>query len=277
MNTTAAASTAGVTVATVRTWCRKGVVAAAKAGGRWVIDAASLAYRISLGKKASMDKYEITETVKSWGTTYYTVTRTDGTPTEGIGSDSRIWHASYVQRADAELVCEYLNSTPAEYRITKEQYSGRRIGEGHGCYWKITGRRAGDPRELKATIDSDRKVSEINIAAGRPRIVDSLIYSALQHAEDADERIAKKAEADAVEAAEQAVRQARADQLAEIERTRGPLATPRQIDFILQLLAKREITGEGGGFYYGPKDRAGLEAMTKAEASVYIDSLKGDY
>lgn len=51
MNTTAAeaAATAGVTVATIRTWCRRNVIGAVKAGGRWVIDTASLAHRISLG------------------------------------------------------------------------------------------------------------------------------------------------------------------------------------------------------------------------------------
>lgn len=48
MDTTTAARQAGVTTATIRTWCRKGAVAAVKAAGRWVIDAASLAYRISL-------------------------------------------------------------------------------------------------------------------------------------------------------------------------------------------------------------------------------------
>ncbi|MFK8851175.1 hypothetical protein [Streptomyces sp. Ac-502] len=49
MNTTAAALEAHVTVATVRTWCRLGAVAAVKTAGRWVIDAASLAHRIALG------------------------------------------------------------------------------------------------------------------------------------------------------------------------------------------------------------------------------------
>jgi hypothetical protein len=51
MDTTTAAQKAKVTVATVRTWCRIGAVAAAKVAGRWVIEAASLAYRISLTAK----------------------------------------------------------------------------------------------------------------------------------------------------------------------------------------------------------------------------------
>jgi hypothetical protein len=51
MNTTtakAAAQAAGVAVATIRAWCRTGVVAATKQAGRWIIDTASLTYRIAL-------------------------------------------------------------------------------------------------------------------------------------------------------------------------------------------------------------------------------------
>ncbi|MFE3657297.1 hypothetical protein [Streptomyces sp. NPDC059165] len=49
MNTTAAAIEAHVTVATIRTWCRNGVIAAVKQAGRWIIDTASLAHRIAIG------------------------------------------------------------------------------------------------------------------------------------------------------------------------------------------------------------------------------------
>ncbi|MDI5965744.1 hypothetical protein [Streptantibioticus silvisoli] len=50
MNTTTAAATqANVTVATIRTWCRRGVIAATKASGRWIVDATSLARRIAIG------------------------------------------------------------------------------------------------------------------------------------------------------------------------------------------------------------------------------------
>jgi hypothetical protein len=50
MNTTAAALEAQVTVATIRAWCRQGVIAAVKTAGRWIIDTASLAARIVIGK-----------------------------------------------------------------------------------------------------------------------------------------------------------------------------------------------------------------------------------
>ncbi len=56
MNTTAAATQAKVTVATIRTWCRIGAVAAAKVAGKWVIDAASLARRIEIGARRKARK-----------------------------------------------------------------------------------------------------------------------------------------------------------------------------------------------------------------------------
>lgn len=61
MNTTAAAIQANVTVATIRAWCRNSIITAVKQAGRWVIDAASLAHRITIAalkarKEARMDR-----------------------------------------------------------------------------------------------------------------------------------------------------------------------------------------------------------------------------
>ena len=56
MDTTTAAAQAKVTVATVRGWCRIGAVAATKVAGRWVIEATSLAHRISLGVRRAARK-----------------------------------------------------------------------------------------------------------------------------------------------------------------------------------------------------------------------------
>lgn len=53
ITSTAAATTAGVTIPTIRTWCRIGAVTATKTAGRWVIDEASLARRIAIGAKAT--------------------------------------------------------------------------------------------------------------------------------------------------------------------------------------------------------------------------------
>jgi hypothetical protein len=49
-DTASAARIAGVSIATVRAWCRMGVVAAVKARGVWVIDSDSLRERVTLGR-----------------------------------------------------------------------------------------------------------------------------------------------------------------------------------------------------------------------------------
>lgn len=59
--------------------------------------------------------------------------------------------------------------------------------------------------------------------------------------------------------------------------TSEPLATEKQVGFILTLLARRVRAGEGGGFMTGPTSRDAIAAMTRREASAYITSLKGDY
>lgn len=62
MDTATAAQTAGVTVDTIRTWCRRNVIGAVKTAGRWVIDAASLAYRIAFTKKDTMINLDVSYT-----------------------------------------------------------------------------------------------------------------------------------------------------------------------------------------------------------------------
>lgn len=49
MDTKTAATEANVTVATIRTWCARGIITATKQAGRWTINAASLAHRIAIG------------------------------------------------------------------------------------------------------------------------------------------------------------------------------------------------------------------------------------
>ncbi|MFD8577175.1 helix-turn-helix domain-containing protein [Streptomyces virginiae] len=60
MNTTTAAAEAKVTVATIRTWARRGVIAAVKTAGRWVIDATSLARRIAIGARRKATAFVLT-------------------------------------------------------------------------------------------------------------------------------------------------------------------------------------------------------------------------
>ncbi len=49
--TTEAATHAGVTPATIRTWARRGAVSAVKVNGRWAIDTDSLRHRIALSRR----------------------------------------------------------------------------------------------------------------------------------------------------------------------------------------------------------------------------------
>jgi len=62
-------------------------------------------------------------------------------------------------------------------------------------------------------------------------------------------------------------------------------ATERQVGYILDLLARRRRSGEGGGFFSlrglvddtGRPDRDAIAALTRAQASALIDSLRGNY
>lgn len=54
-------------------------------------------------------------------------------------------------------------------------------------------------------------------------------------------------------------------------------ATGSQVDLIMTLLAARRRSGEGGGFFVGPTDRVGVARLSRADASAYIDSLRGSY
>lgn len=57
--------------------------------------------------------------------------------------------------------------------------------------------------------------------------------------------------------------------------TTGPLATAKQVQFIMKLI------GQGrhreGGYYSGPTTREEVERMGRRDASAYIDSLLGNY
>lgn len=284
MNTTAAAIQANVAIPAVRTWCRTGAVAAVKLAGRWVIDAASLARRITIGKlkehrMTEQPKYRIEEgKAIRYGEERptWTIVRTDGTPPgHGEGKDNRISDPVFFARESAEFYAEFYERTPVGYRISRETRRGRSWGGGT-TYWLLAGCTSGDPQSLRTTLETDWAPK--GNWPEDTRHVDVLIKWANEHAAGAAGRIAKKAEADAIEAAEAAVREARQAQLAQARAKKGPLATERQVDFILQLLAERELSGEGGGFVVGyPTDRAGIEELSKGQASIYITSLKGDY
>ena len=55
------------------------------------------------------------------------------------------------------------------------------------------------------------------------------------------------------------------------------LATERQVDFIMKLLALCGVSGEADGFVSGPTTREAVAKLSKAQASAYITSMKGGY
>ncbi|MFD8839801.1 hypothetical protein [Streptomyces griseofuscus] len=269
MNTTAAALEAHVTVATIRTWCRRNVIAATKTAGRWIIDAASLAHRMDIGARMNRptNRYTVTETTDLYGRSAWCVARTDGTKA-GFGGDHRIASLTFRKKEDAETAAAITEALPDAYWVREHEIRYRSSLTPNYWVWRLEGGTNNDPQDVRC---------DIRMSTDRETIVRVMTDAATQHAAGAPERIAKKAEADAIAAAEATVREARQQQLAELQASKGALATPRQVDYILQLLARRERTGEGGGFFYGPTDRAGIEEMSKADASTYISSLKGDY
>lgn len=74
-----------------------------------------------------------------------------------------------------------------------------------------------------------------------------------------------------------ALSEQRAQQRVELEAAGTTFATPRQVDYIMDLLMKRREEGIGGGFFLGPTDREGVANLSTEDASTYIDSLTGNY
>lgn len=87
----------------------------------------------------------------------------------------------------------------------------------------------------------------------------------------ADERRAKLAEQRAAEEKAQAERAATEAEA----QARGPLATDRQVSYIMSLLAQTD--GQNfSWFTAGPTDPAEIAKMTRRDASTYIDALKNN-
>lgn len=53
----------------------------------------------------------------------------------------------------------------------------------------------------------------------------------------------------------------------------APRATEQQVHTIMRLLGSHE----GGGYMSGPTTLVGVRALTRDRASLYIDSLRGEY
>lgn len=69
--------------------------------------------------------------------------------------------------------------------------------------------------------------------------------------------------------------QAKADAERAAAEARGPLATDRQVNYIMSLLAQHD--GQNVTWYSkGPTSRAEVARMTRSDASTYISALKGE-
>lgn len=79
---------------------------------------------------------------------------------------------------------------------------------------------------------------------------------------------------------EQIIRRAAAEKAAADRVAAGQpaeLATERQVDFIMSLVARRAAYGEADGFMSGPTTREEIAKLSKSQASAYITSMKGQY
>jgi hypothetical protein len=123
MNTTAAAIQAKVTVATIRTWCRRGVIAAAKVAGKWVIDTASLARRIEIGARKTRKAKTLPQVIEA-------LLALGGRRWQKNGMD-RIYLNNWHEYAGLELT--YYNSG----NISSASLGGRGIANGRA--YKIAG------------------------------------------------------------------------------------------------------------------------------------------
>lgn len=86
-----------------------------------------------------------------------------------------------------------------------------------------------------------------------------------------DEYAAKLAAERAAEEKAEAERKA----AEEAAKARGPLATERQVDYIMSLLAQHD--GQNTTWFTsGPTDPAEIAKMTRRDASTYISALKGE-
>lgn len=91
-------------------------------------------------------------------------------------------------------------------------------------------------------------------------------------AQDAQIKAAERKSARAVAKAKE---EAAAAERAALISEKGPLATPRQVDYIMALISQGRH--HEGGFYDGPTTIEDIRTMSKASASAYITSLAGNY
>lgn len=116
--------------------------------------------------------------------------------------------------------------------------------------------------------EADGRPAEVGMSGTRYHETEADAEAAAHALQARDDAHAARKTAEAptkvVEVAEEIIRDAAAD-----------LATPRQVDYIMSLIARGAHLE--GGYYQGPTTREGVAAMTKASASAYINSLTNRY
>jgi hypothetical protein len=120
MNTTTAATEAQVTAATIRIWCRRGVVAATKTAGKWAIDTASLARRIAIGARRLARK------TKQAILTPEALTAIGGSRWQRNGMD-RIYFSNWAEFAGLQLSFYGTGS------ISGATWQGQLVSNSQGC------------------------------------------------------------------------------------------------------------------------------------------------
>jgi excisionase family DNA binding protein len=239
LTTAQAATHYGVSLSTIYRRIHRGIITATKIGRRWAITI----------EETTMT-HDITETRRALPNGRMSTSYSVGP----IGETRAALRTSYATEELARTHLAIAQAVGGGFRVTRESHPARSIRT--GTYWRIVSTIAGDPARLDISIDE--ATSERIATVGR---------QARQHAAGADARIAAHAEAEP----------ARQEQLAQIAADRGPLATPRQVDYIMQLLHARTRSGDAGGFFSGPTTRDGVQELTRTQASTYIDSLTNNY
>ena len=244
--TTAAAQLAGVTTTTIRTWCRMGAVRASKVARRWVIEATSLAYRISLSTSRTT-KETLIDT--PWDTDHPNAALLNEARTAGV-TDQQLFDAigeravtsgtRTFSRAD-ERKARYLIDTAQKRTAALDTFEHLADCLGHDGAAK---------RQIAATM-SDTELGKL--------IRDTRAYAKRQ---SIDVRTPEQKAAD------------------HARRTGQGPATDRQVSYLADLLEERHRAGREGGFakvdaYYTTDgvDVAKLRTLTAAGASAMISSL----
>ncbi|MEU5976335.1 hypothetical protein [Streptomyces sp. NPDC047315] len=116
-----AASIAQVTVGTIRTWCRTGVITATKAGGHWIVDLPSLTARIVIGQHKAALTGRARYRVERQGEAFVVV------DTRPAGTEPRMeLHGRHSTRRAAEAVAAFCACTPPAYALV---FSASRLSD----------------------------------------------------------------------------------------------------------------------------------------------------